>query len=326
MYQISILLPQHCYAGSVTGFIDILLFANQLAERKGQAALFGWTLCSQQAEPVQSASGILLQADGDFSLASGADTIIVPPLAYASLKQFQARLSSETALHQQLPAWHAAGKQLLSFCTGIPLLAESGVLNERPAAISWWLTTWFRNRYPRVQLQPYATMSESPGLLCGGASTSYIELALHLVRQHGGQEIALACSRLLLTGPQHSSQAPYMTMQSFAGHDDALVLRCQYWLQDNLAAPFSLEALAGHARSSSRTVIRRFNQVLGVSPLRYLQQLRLHAARRWLEGSNLPLEQIVQQLGYSDSASFRRLFQRELHCTPAAYRKQFQPV
>ncbi|WP_158604719.1 hypothetical protein [Aquitalea palustris] len=71
MYQISILLPQHCYAGSVTGFIDILLFANQLAERKGQAALFGWTLCSQQAEPVQSASGILLQADGDFSLACG---------------------------------------------------------------------------------------------------------------------------------------------------------------------------------------------------------------------------------------------------------------
>ena len=324
MHQISVLLPRHCYAGSVTGFIDILLFANQQAARQGQAALFGWTLCSQQAEAVQSASGILLQADGDYGLADSADTIIVPPITYASLGQFQARLASETVLLQQLSAWHAAGKQLLSFCTGIPLLAESGVLNERPAAISWWLTTWFRNRYPRVQLQPYATMAESPGLLCGGASTSYIELALHLVRQYGGAETALACSRLLLAGPQYNSQAPYMTMQSFAGHDDALVLRCQYWLQDNLAAPYSLEALAGHARSSSRTVIRRFKQVLGVPPLRYLQQLRLHAARHWLENSSLPLEQIVQQLGYSDSASFRRLFLRELHCTPAAYRKQFQ--
>jgi transcriptional regulator GlxA family with amidase domain len=157
----------------------------------------------------------------------------------------------------------------------------------------------------------------------GGATTSYIDLALRLIRHEGGAELAMSCSRLMLTDLNRVSQAPYMTMRSFAGHDDELVLRCQDWLQRQLDQPYRLETLAASVGASERTVMRRFQQVLGQPPLRYLQQLRLQAARHLLETSTLPLDEIISRVGYADLASFRRLFQRELHCTPAEYRRRF---
>jgi transcriptional regulator GlxA family with amidase domain len=133
----------------------------------------------------------------------------------------------------------------------------------------------------------------------------------------------MSCSRLMLADLNRVSQAPYMSMQSFAGHDDELVLRCQDWLQRHLDRPYRLETLADQMGVSARTLMRRFQLVLGQPPLRYLQQLRLQAARRLLETTALPLDEIVSRVGYADAASFRRLFQRELHCTPAEYRRRF---
>ena len=265
----------------------------------------------------------MLSADGDAALAEEADTLVLPPLAYQRLSDFEARLAAEKAVGALALRLHAAGRRVLSFCTGVPLLAEHGLLDGRAATVSWWLHHWFRQRYPQVQLQDYATCSEDAGVWCGGATTSYIDLALRLIRQEGGVALAMSCSRLMLADLNRVSQAPYMSMQSFAGHDDELVLRCQDWLQRHLDRPYRLETLADQMGVSARTLMRRFQLVLGQPPLRYLQQLRLQAARRLLETTALPLDEIVSRVGYADAASFRRLFQRELHCTPAEYRRRF---
>ncbi len=323
MHTIRLLLLNGCYAGSVTGFTDLLHFANQIAARKGWPEPFHWRLVSLDGQPVTTASGIMLAPEGDVTLANDADTLVLPPLSYQRLSDFEARLAAEKTVGALATRLHSEGRRVLSFCTGVPLLAEHGLLDDREATVSWWLHHWFRQRYPQVRLQDYATCSEDHGVWCGGATTSYIDLALRLIRQEGGVELAMSCSRLMLADLNRVSQAPYMSMQSFAGHDDPLVLRCQDWLQRHLDRPYRLEDLADCAGASERTVMRRFQQVLGQPPLRYLQQLRLQEARRLLETSALPLDAIVSQVGYADLASFRRLFQRELHCTPAEYRRRF---
>ncbi|WP_159876357.1 MULTISPECIES: helix-turn-helix domain-containing protein [Aquitalea] len=323
MHQVRFLLLDGCYAGSVTGFIDLLHFANQIAARKGWPEPFHWRVFSLDGQAVATASGIKLTPDGDVALAEEADTLVLPPLTYQCLSEFEARLAAETTAGALAVRLHAAGRRILSFCTGVPLLAEHGLLDGRSATVSWWLHHWFGQRYPQVQLQDYATCSEADGVWCGGATTSYIDLALRLIRQEGGMALAMSCSRLMLADINRASQAPYMSMQSFAGHGDALVLRCQDWLQRHLDRPYRLGEMADSVGASERTVMRRFQLALGQPPLRYLQQLRLQAARRLLETSALSLDEIVGRVGYADSASFRRLFQRELHCTPAEYRRRF---
>ncbi len=323
MHQVRLLLLDNCYAGSVTGFIDLLHFANQIAQRKAWPKSFHWRVFSLDGRPVTTASGLSLTPEGDAALARDADTLVLPPLGYQRLADFEARLATEKAAGALAARLHGEGRRVLSFCTGVPLLAEHGLLDGREATVSWWLHHWFRQRYPQVRLQDYATCSESDGVWCGGATTSYIDLALRLIRQVAGVELAMSCSRLMLADLNRASQAPYMSMQSFAGHGDELVLRCQAWLQQHLARPYRLGELADSVGASERTVMRRFQLVLGQPPLRYLQQLRLQAARRLLETSALPLEDIVGRVGYADAASFRRLFQRELQCTPAEYRRRF---
>lgn len=323
MHQLRLLLLPGCYAGSVTGFIDVLQFANQIAAYKGRPKPFHWRLFSLDGQAVTTASGIVLSPEGDRTLAEDADTLVLPPISYLRLSDYETRLEAEQTTGALATRLHAAGRRVLSFCTGVPLLAEHGLLDGREATVSWWLHHWFRQRYPQVRLQDYATCSEADGIWCGGATTSYIDLALRLIRHEGGVELAMSCSRLMLTDLNRVSQAPYMSMRNFAGHDDELVLRCQDWLQRQLDQPYRLETLAASVGASERTVMRRFQQVLGQPPLRYLQQLRLQAARHLLETSTLPLDEIISRVGYADLASFRRLFQRELHCTPAEYRRRF---
>jgi transcriptional regulator GlxA family with amidase domain len=324
MHDIAILLPEGFFAGDVTGMLDLFDLANRLAARNGEA-VFRWRLLSADGAPVTSSSGLRLAADGDFSEAARAGTVLLPGIAYRSLADFEARLARERALYERLHRWHGDGKLIGANCTGVALLAESGLLAGRAATISWWLLPWFRVRYPQVALEPYAMLTEAPRLMCGGATTAYLDLVLRLVERHGGADLALACARIMLVDTNRITQAPYASLQEFVGHNDALVLRCQGWLLDNLTRPYRLDELAAAVGASERTVMRRFRQVLGETPLHYLQQLRLQTARRLLESTALGLDEIVARVGYSDVGAFRRLFSRELHCSPAEYRRRFAP-
>ncbi|QEL54889.1 GlxA family transcriptional regulator [Chromobacterium paludis] len=322
MHEIALLLTDGFIGGGATGMLDVLQFANRLAARGG-APLFRWRLLSADGGMVVSSSGVRLAADGDFASAAQADTLALAPFIYRDLAELEARLTRLRGLGERLHRWQAEGKRVMSHCTGVALLAESGLLEQRAATISWWLLPWFRSRYPQARLQPYAMLTEDAGVICGGATTAYLNLALRLVEQYGGADLALACARLMLVDANRVSQAPYASLQDFSGHDDELVLRCQHWLLDNLRQPYRLASLAQAAGASERTLMRRFGQVLGQTPLQYLQQLRLDSARRMLEGTALSLDEIVERVGYHDAGTFRRLFSRELRCTPAEYRRRF---
>lgn len=323
MKRIAILLPEQFFAGGVAGTLDLLNTVNMLARRRGGTTLFEWQLLSASGSAVTSSTGLVFPANGTFAAAEAADAIMVPGIVYGDVEAFEQRLAAEAPLIQQLRGWHAHGRVLAANCTSVALLAESGILDGRDATISWWLSGWFRQRYPKVTLQSHAILVDEGAVLCSGATTSYLNLALRLVERLAGPELALACARMMLVDPHSASQAPYTTLQQYAGHNDPLVSRCQAWLQDHLAQPFRLDALATAVGASERTVMRRFRSALGDTPLHYLQQMRLFTARQLLESSALGLEQIVAKVGYTDVSTFRRLFKRELQCSPGEYRRRF---
>lgn len=319
MIDIAILLPGKCFGSGVAGSLDIFALANRLNGR----ALFRWRLLSEHGEAVSSETGLRFEVEGDFRRASRADVVLLHGIPFHGIKAFERELPGTQALSKTLRDAHAAGCVVAANCTGVVVLAESGLLDGRPATVCWWLSAWFRTRYPRVALQTHAVLAESERVLCSGATTSWLNLSLRLVEQFGGAALAQRCSRLMLIDQHRSSQAPWSTLQQYEGHGDLVVATAQEWLHAHVAEPFSLAALARVACVGERTLMRRFKQALGDTPLHYLQQLRLFAARDLLEAGRLSVEQIVVEVGYSDVSTFRKLFRRELHCTPNEYRKRF---
>ncbi|HEX5392894.1 MAG TPA: helix-turn-helix domain-containing protein [Rhodocyclaceae bacterium] len=322
MKTVAILMPERFFTSGVTGILDVLNIANRLLAKES-AAVFSWRLHSETGAPTTSSTGLVLPANGSYDQAAGADVIIVPGILYDDVPSFEKLLAAHTALTSRLRTWHADGRLIAANCTGVAFAAESGILDDQTATISWWLATWFQCRYPKVKLQVHALLVESGNLMCSGATTSYLNLALRLIERFAGGDIALRCAQLMLVDMHRASQAPYTTLQQYTGHNDPMIARCQEWLQQRLAEPFSLEALSAAVGTSERTLMRRFRMALSDTPLHYLQQMRLFTARRLLESSALSLEQIVAKVGYEDVSSFRRLFKREVQCSPGEYRQRF---
>jgi len=137
------------------------------------------------------------------------------------------------------------------------LLAEAGVPYDKMATLSWWLAGWFRRRYPAVQLDAQALVTESAHILCSGATSAYQDLALKLIARLLGEDVAQVCARILLIDPNRVSQAPYATLAAYNGHNDPLVSDCQRWMHARLDQPFSLAALAAAVRQVLLQVVHR---------------------------------------------------------------------
>lgn len=325
MPQLTTLAYDHCYAGSLACHQDLYFVANAhwRDQGHGEEGLFNWRTVSRNAEPVTTASGLKILVDGGLEDLPEGSIVVVAAMNYPGSREFNARL---TALQPEL-AWlrrqYQRGCILCSHCTGSFILAETGLLDGRQATTSWWLAEQFRQRYPEVELKADQLVIRDGRMISGGASTAEMATGLMMVEQAMGPGIAAQCAKTLLVDTNMTQQAPYLTLQTQQHHSDALVSRAQLLLQKNLQQTPTLEQLAAELGVSSRTLIRRFKQALGDTPNTYRQNLRIETAKRLLETSGLPVEELIRQVGYEDVSSFSRLFQRKTGLSPRLYRQKF---
>jgi transcriptional regulator GlxA family with amidase domain len=231
-------------------------------------------------------------------------------------------LATRTRAH--LVRHHRRGGWLAAGCSGAFLLGRCGLLDGRVATTSWWLSTLFRRELPRVRLRSDELVTAGERIATAGPVNAHFNLALRIVEQFAGRELMLACAKVLLVDANRTSQRPYVMLQDQLRHADDLVLRAQHWMQRNLQRPeFSIEAAARAAGASPRTLIRRFAAVHGLTPVAYVQQLRIELAKNLLETTALDLTAILDRIGYRDGASFRRLFKQATSLSPREYRARF---
>ncbi|MDM0022533.1 GlxA family transcriptional regulator [Variovorax saccharolyticus] len=327
MPRAAILAFDGCYASSLGGFADILQVANSHLRRQqgASAAFFEWRFVSLSGDEVAASNGLQLQ-----TLKVGArdhyDLVFIPSLHYAGHRKFDQFLEGQSAACAWLVSQWRRGAWLAANCTGTFILAQTGLLNDRIATTTWWLERQFRLRFPRVDLQMRPVLTEVERLLCAGASASYLLQAIRVVERFCGPAIASQCAKSMLIDVSQTSQTPYLPLLADVAHTDALVHRAQHWLQKNMSGPTRISDLAAELAVSERTLIRRFNAVLDQSPLTYLQNLRIDSARALLEASDLGVDQIAMQVGYTDASSFSRLFRERIGLSPGAYRSRYQSV
>ncbi len=325
MPRAAILTFDGCYASSVAGFADILQIANaHLRLAKAPAsALFDWRFVSPTGEPAIASNGLPLQTH-KLGPRERYDLVFVPSFHYGGHRQFDQFLERQTDACAWLTVQWNAGAWVAANCTGTFILAQTGLLDERTATTTWWLERQFRAKFPRVDLQLGPVLTEMDRLMCAGASASYLIQTVRVIERFAGPVIASQCAKAMLIDVSQTSQIPFLPLLAQKNHSDALVHRAQGWLQSHMTKELRITELADMLAVSDRTLIRRFRSVLDQTPLAYLQDLRLEAARALLETSSHNVEEVAMQVGYSDTSSFSRLFRQRIGMSPGAYRSRFQ--
>ena len=222
-----------------------------------------------------------------------------------------------------LRRWRKRGAAIAGVCSGVGLVAASGLLDGKRATTHWALAETFRERYPKVRWMPELMVTEDRGLYCGGGVHAALDLSLYLVEQFCGHEVAMQSAKAMLIETPRAWQAGFALVPLKTEHSDASISTAQEWLHQNFHRSFPLEAPARRVGMSPRNFVRRFKQATGDSPLIYLQKLRIAAAKRLLETDYRSMLEIGDAVGYQDVAFFRALFQRHTGVSPSAYRKRF---
>jgi transcriptional regulator GlxA family with amidase domain len=239
------------------------------------------------------------------------DVVMVPALGCKTPDTLRAALARPDVRDagELLRGWAARGTLITAACTGTFVLGDAGLLGGRRATTTWWLAPFFRERYADVELDESHMVVESRGVVTAGAALAHLDLALWLVRQRS-PALATLVARYLLVEPRPSQAA--FAIPDHLAHADPLIERFELWARRHLGRRFSLAEAARGAGSSERTLTRRLRQVLGKSPLSYVQELRVERALHLLRTSDASVDEIAGAVGYGDGVTLRALLRRKL--------------
>lgn len=321
MVQIALLAIDGCLSSSIANLIDAFTIANlwHRALTGDETELFSTRIVSHRGRPIDCSSCIRIQPHHSLEDEMDQDYLILPAL----LPVPETKSLRSKVIIDYIRDRYSAGVTIASVCTGAFLLAETGLLNGKTATTNWQFEKKFRHRYPQVKLQIEKRITEEGNLICSGAASSIMNLALEIIKRQGPNRLVSAWSKAMLVDPNTVSQAPYPIHPLSEQHGDKEIKRVEHYMRNNLSGAISIDRLAATVCLSPRHFKRRFRKATGESPLGYLQKLRIQAAREMLENSLDPIEEITRQVGYEDSSTFRRLFKRHTSLSPREYRDRF---
>lgn len=317
--RVGVLAYDGCLGTEVFGVTDLLLFANRIA----RTDLFLTTVVARGTADVVTASGVALRAarwDEDI------DALVVPGFELRSPHHIDRALDRWRPEIAYIASAAARGIPVASVCVGAFLLGEAGLLDGRRATTSWLFAEHLQRRYQRATVDADLMIAADGAITTTAAFSAVNDLALRIIRTHAGDDLARHVARLSLVADNRNSQAPYVDEALLPPGAHTFAQPVKKWLVKRLAEPYDLAALARAFHVSTRTMLRRFASETGQSPLDFLQQTRVEAAKRLLESPEHTITSTMECVGYADLASFRRLFTKQVGMTPAAYRRQFRAV
>jgi AraC family transcriptional activator FtrA len=227
------------------------------------------------------------------------------------------------ALVEALVAAHRRGARLVSICSGVFVLAATGLLDGRRATTHWRFAPALARQYPRIEIDPDVLYVDEGRILTSAGSAAGIDLCLHIIRRDHGARVANQVARRLVMPPhREGGQAQYVP-SPVGDEERPWLARLFEWAQRHLDEDLSLARLAREACMSKRTLARRFVETAGVSPASWVIGLRLARAKDLLETSTRSVEQIAASCGFGSAATLRHHFRARLDTSPAAYRARF---
>lgn len=307
MPLIDVLVLKGASAASVAITFDLIGTANRIRARLGRPPCFEVRISGSGARWATK----LARLPSTSRTNEPPDLVIVPGLAWMDEQlvcEGLQRRDAEFARKALRSAFHS-GAEIASSCSGVFLVASAGLLNARRATTTWWLAPLFRRLFPQVLLDTDAMVFTDRRVTTAGAAMAQLDLMLSVIARHAGPDLADSCARFLLLD-RRQSQSRYMAV-SFLTAADERVSRAERWARARLHRTFSISELAKSAELGARTFARRCERATGLSPVRFVQKLRIEKATELLETTRLSFDEIADKVGYADASTLRRLLHRE---------------
>ncbi|MGW8686282.1 GlxA family transcriptional regulator [Streptomyces sp. NPDC055817] len=315
--RVGVLAYPGCFASEVFGVPDLLTMATHVAgpDRAGYEV----SVVSSRRRVAASGGAALT-----VSPLREVDVLVVPGFELLPGLDVDAKLASLAPEVAAIHSHAAAGHAVVSICVGAFLLAEAGLLKGRRATTSWLFADELARRCPDADVRPERLVVTDKGVTTTAAFSAMYDFALELIRQHSGAGVARATARVALVDDARSSQTPYVDVRLFPQPGSEFSRRVMRWLDQNLAARYDLAALSDTFNVSTRTLLRRFADETGQSPLQYLRSSRVHRARHLLETTDRTVASISAAIGYRDPGTFAVLFAKHTGRRPRDYRAAFR--
>ena len=322
MIDVTVLFLDDTFASTAVGPMEVFSHAGTLwnfLTGGRPAPRFRVTTASVDGRAVRCDGEIRIRPDAAITDIRRTELIFIPTTGI----NFDDVLDRYASVVPWLQRWHKRGAAIASVCSGVGLVAATGMLDGKRATTHWALADLFRQKYPRVRWMPELMVTEDHEFYCGGGVHAALDLSLYLVEKFCGHEVAMQSAKALLIETPRAWQAGFAIVPLKTDHSDDAISSAQEWMHQNFQRDFPLDAPARRVAMSLRNFVRRFKRATGDSPRTYLQKLRIAAAKRLLESDHRTMQEISDAVGYQDVAFFRQLFQRHTGVSPSAYRERF---
>jgi transcriptional regulator GlxA family with amidase domain len=302
----------------VVGPLEVFAIASR--HLRGDDCGYEVEIVAASAGPVTASSGLELVARRAYrDVRSGVDTLLVAG------GEGTAQAMADQALLAWLRRMAPRVRRLGSVCTGTFILAEAGLLRGKRVTTHWMGCRALAARYPDLTVDPDPIFVRDGALYTSAGVTAGMDLALALVEEDHGREVALRVARqLVLFLRRPGGQSQFSAQLAVQAADREPIRELQAWIQDHVDADLSVPALAERTAMSPRNFARVFAQQVGITPARFVEKVRVEAARRRLEESSHGVDAIAAQCGFGGAESMRRAFLRTLRVSPGAYRSRFR--
>ena len=319
MKHVSILVPDECVLASIVDPLTMFTGVNEFLEAAGKPPLFKVQLVGLSKEVRLNKGLFTINTDGVLQDLKKTDLIIIPALS--------GDLKTALKLNEDFIPWIVAqyhkGAEVASLCIGAFLLASTGLLNGKECSSHWIMADQFREMFPEVNLVDGRIVTEQQGLYSSGGATSYWSLLLHLVEKYAGREMAITASKVYALEINRKSQSPFIMFNGQKKHEDEPIKQAQEFIENNVTEKISVENLASKYAIGRRHFERRFKSATNNTPVEYMQRVKIEAAKKLFETSRKNVNEVMYDVGYSDSKAFRTIFKKITGLSPIEYKNKY---
>lgn len=320
MKHVSILVPLgHTSLPNIDGTHQILNEVNKFLVQMGRDPLFDVKLVGLKKEIPQRSGLFTVKPDLLIDDVKHTDLVVIPAIH----ENFQTALEENAAFLPWIQERYKEGAELVSFCIGAFFLAATGLLNGKQCATHWTTVNEFRRLFPEVNLVDDKIMTFEDGIYTSGGAYAYLNLLLYLVEKYAGRDIAVLTAKAFMIDIDRISQSPFLIFQGQKAHTDESIKRAQEYIENNVEEKITVDQLASMLALGRRNLERRFKKATANTVVEYIQRVKIEAAKKGLESARENVNEVMYNVGYTDTKAFRTTFKKITGLSPAQYRSKY---
>lgn len=319
MRHISILVPECSVMQAIADPHYCFTAVNQFLQSSGQKPLFDVVLVGATREVKLNEGRYMVKTDRLLHETRTTDLVIVPALSGDLNKAIEVNSALRTWIVQR----YQDGSEVASLCLGAFLLASTGLLDGKNCSTHWGFINEFKRLFPEVNVRDGSVVTEQNRVYTSGGANSYWNLLLYLVEKYTNRPTAILTAKYFAIDIDRQSQSAFAIFKGQKEHNDEAIKTAQAYIEANLDKKITVDELADKAAASRRTFERRFKRATNNTILEYIQRVKIEAAKRGLENTRKSIGEVMDEVGYSDTKTFRIIFKKITGLTPTEYRDKY---